>query len=174
MEPFTGRGELVALRTVIETGKDRHTCLKVVKEDHLDSLFDLVWEDMGSRLKREMRKEKDAPEIVTCKDCADTNCGRMEDDRVDKNCPSFRPVDSCRNCAKQFMCKNQDPYESPCGDWKESTIDNIIPKDVQASRGHKSDCAVHNMPALPNGPCDCGYADDLKASRKVLRKDPSR
>jgi hypothetical protein len=22
--------------------------------------------------------------------------------------------------------------------------------------GHDSDCAVHNMPASPNGPCDCG------------------
>jgi hypothetical protein len=22
--------------------------------------------------------------------------------------------------------------------------------------GHASDCAVHNMPAMPNGPCDCG------------------
>ena len=21
---------------------------------------------------------------------------------------------------------------------------------------HTSDCATHNMPALPNGPCDCG------------------
>ena len=21
--------------------------------------------------------------------------------------------------------------------------------------GHMSDCAVHNMPAYPNGPCDC-------------------
>jgi len=21
---------------------------------------------------------------------------------------------------------------------------------------HLSDCAVHNMPAAPNGPCDCG------------------
>lgn len=23
---------------------------------------------------------------------------------------------------------------------------------------HKSDCSVHNMPAYPNGPCDCGAA----------------
>jgi hypothetical protein len=21
---------------------------------------------------------------------------------------------------------------------------------------HASDCATHNMPAMPNGPCDCG------------------
>ena len=25
---------------------------------------------------------------------------------------------------------------------------------------HMSDCARHNMPAMPNGPCDCG-ADDI-------------
>lgn len=24
---------------------------------------------------------------------------------------------------------------------------------------HKSDCAVHNEPYMPNGPCDCGAAD---------------
>lgn len=23
---------------------------------------------------------------------------------------------------------------------------------------HASSCAVHNEPALPNGPCDCGHA----------------
>ncbi len=25
--------------------------------------------------------------------------------------------------------------------------------------GHKSDCAVHNEPAMPQGPCDCGMED---------------
>lgn len=25
---------------------------------------------------------------------------------------------------------------------------------------HDSDCAVHNEPAMPNGPCDCG-ADEV-------------
>lgn len=24
---------------------------------------------------------------------------------------------------------------------------------------HKSDCAIHNAPALPVGPCDCGVSD---------------
>ncbi len=24
---------------------------------------------------------------------------------------------------------------------------------------HDSDCAKHNMPAMPNGPCDCGARD---------------
>lgn len=28
---------------------------------------------------------------------------------------------------------------------------------------HNSDCAVHNEPVYPNGPCDCG-ADHLKGS----------
>ena len=31
---------------------------------------------------------------------------------------------------------------------------------------HKSDCATHNQPALPNGPCDCG-ADILKIGNIV-------
>jgi len=25
---------------------------------------------------------------------------------------------------------------------------------------HRSDCAMHNEPALPNGPCDCGVITD--------------
>ncbi len=27
-----------------------------------------------------------------------------------------------------------------------------------SSCGHRSDCAVHNEPALRAGPCDCGWA----------------
>jgi hypothetical protein len=47
---------------------------------------------------------------------------------------------------------------------------------------HDSDCAVHNEPATPNGPCDCGAAigpkpmpdfiaifDGLKAKASALR-----
>lgn len=26
---------------------------------------------------------------------------------------------------------------------------------------HESSCSVHNMPAYPNGPCDCKYQEDL-------------
>ena len=29
-------------------------------------------------------------------------------------------------------------------------------------KGHYSDCAVHNGPALPLGPCDCGLEERLK------------
>lgn len=29
---------------------------------------------------------------------------------------------------------------------------------------HDSDCAVHNEPALPAGPCDCG--EQLRAERR--------
>lgn len=41
--------------------------------------------------------------------------------------------------------------------------------------GHYSDCAIHNAPALPVGPCDCGSPflspDDIKRA-KDLRYDP--
>lgn len=41
--------------------------------------------------------------------------------------------------------------------------------------GHYSDCAIHNAPALPVGPCDCGSPflspDDIKRA-KELRYDP--
>lgn len=30
---------------------------------------------------------------------------------------------------------------------------------------HASDCAVHNEPAYPNGPCDCGALDVVRDCR---------
>lgn len=30
---------------------------------------------------------------------------------------------------------------------------------------HDSDCAVHNMPAYPNGPCDCGLSHSIQNQR---------
>ncbi len=29
--------------------------------------------------------------------------------------------------------------------------------------GHASDCAMHNMPAMPNGECDCGALKYIEA-----------
>lgn len=39
---------------------------------------------------------------------------------------------------------------------------------------HKSDCAVHNEPALRNGPCDCGFTpthDDGREPTDTERVD---
>ena len=38
---------------------------------------------------------------------------------------------------------------------------------------HKSDCAVNNMPALPAGPCDCGYLVTVRREdlREVFWRD---
>lgn len=33
---------------------------------------------------------------------------------------------------------------------------------------HKSDCAVHNAPALPKGDCDCGAIPHLRLSPEAL------
>jgi hypothetical protein len=33
---------------------------------------------------------------------------------------------------------------------------------------HASDCAVHNAPSLPKGPCDCGAADLSEAVSSLL------
>ncbi len=41
-------------------------------------------------------------------------------------------------------------------------------------KGHWSDCAVYNEPALPAGPCDCGGFDeseDVGESAVVLRSE---
>jgi hypothetical protein len=38
---------------------------------------------------------------------------------------------------------------------------------------HASDCAVHNSPAMPNGPCDCG-ADFAERVLGPLPEEPSQ
>lgn len=45
-------------------------------------------------------------------------------------------------------------------DEREEAFDAALRKVAKAPRAtrirHRSDCAVHNGPALPAGPCDCG------------------
>jgi len=31
-------------------------------------------------------------------------------------------------------------------------------QEIARLRGHDSDCATHNEPAMPNGPCDCSLS----------------
>ena len=38
--------------------------------------------------------------------------------------------------------------------------------------GHASDCAIHNQPAYPAGPCDCGY-QSRRADLLVDRDSPA-
>ena len=33
---------------------------------------------------------------------------------------------------------------------------------------HKSDCAVHNEPALPAGPCDCGADSRISVDSDIM------
>jgi hypothetical protein len=37
-------------------------------------------------------------------------------------------------------------------------------RDAAADKLHWSDCAVHNGPAYPAGPCDCGAAQEIERS----------
>lgn len=63
------------------------------------------------------------------------------------NYEAIATVRRALNAAKAY-----DPYEHTGGD----------PKLYKPC--HDSDCAVHNDPALPNGECNCGYAEDHEAS----------
>ena len=43
--------------------------------------------------------------------------------------------------------------------WIVDIKENVDHCQCDACKGgiiHSSDCSVHNMPAMPNGPCDCG------------------
>ena len=50
---------------------------------------------------------------------------------------------------------------NPFGDYIKKFVKEVLSPACQcmACQGsfyaHKSDCAVHNMPAYPNGKCDC-------------------
>lgn len=39
---------------------------------------------------------------------------------------------------------------------------------VRALQVHDSDCALHNMPAMPNGPCDCSLSGRPQSPSLVL------
>ena len=40
--------------------------------------------------------------------------------------------------------------------------------------GHDSDCAIHNMPAFPAGPCDCSVRKAFEMRFKHLGLEPGR
>ena len=42
-------------------------------------------------------------------------------------------------------------------------------RKMAADKLHWSDCAVHNMPAYPNGPCDCGVEQEPVAEHPNLK-----
>lgn len=45
--------------------------------------------------------------------------------------------------------------------------------DACRIRPHASDCAVHNMPAYPNGPCNCERPTSATAADAASEKAPS-
>ena len=60
--------------------------------------------------------------------------------------PCHCPPDECKApviMGRQTPCLRAAPPAAP-------------PEDAADAHTHKSDCAVHNAPALPIGPCDCG------------------
>lgn len=48
-----------------------------------------------------------------------------------------------------------------------------VDADASAAGKHASDCATHNMPAKPNGPCDCGAEPKPAISTGEERIDPT-
>lgn len=89
---------------------------------------------------------------------------------------------SCGGCSKEvdgttFMRRHFDSVNGKgygFGMWHEDTPQDVAPAgwiafdpytgccycpecwaEIEAPAVHASDCAVHNEPAMPNGPCDC-------------------
>lgn len=65
---------------------------------------------------------------------------------------------SCRN----FDDKGR--ISSWCTDMNTATAIRSIPE----MQFHDSDCALHNMPAYPNGPCDCSVVGASEVTRPNL------
>jgi hypothetical protein len=64
-----------------------------------------------------------------------------------------------KGCACSHEGREPEGNEScycPCHVSK--TAPALVSNDKATARPHKSDCAVHNAPAMPKGPCDCGAA----------------
>ncbi|MDE5451355.1 hypothetical protein GWE18_00495 [Bradyrhizobium sp. CSA112] len=51
-----------------------------------------------------------------------------------------------------------------CTDMNAAAALRSIPEMVAS---HDSDCATHNMPAYPNGPCDCSVSRSLSGEREA-------
>lgn len=77
--------------------------------------------------------------------------------------------------ASHFQASIHEPVDS-VGEWHEKQCDLLTEAADALTRlaahraevVHASDCAVHNAPALPVGPCDCGAGQDPTALRRAL------
>ncbi len=47
-------------------------------------------------------------------------------------------------------------------------IEFLIKVEQAQKDVHSSDCAIHNMPAMPNGDCDCGFNSASKNHENIL------
>lgn len=69
-----------------------------------------------------------------------------------------RPDDyilACDDHREELKCKTH------VGTWPWSKTPTE-PKETCCFIQHRSDCQVHNEPAYPNGPCDCGAMDRME------------
>lgn len=88
---------------------------------------------------------------------------REEAARLVERCAGKQPCDCASKDDSGFwrdecQCRNFDDkgrIASWCSDMNTATAIRSIPEHVV----HDSDCSLHNMPAYPNGPCDCSVAE---------------
>ena len=88
---------------------------------------------------------------------------------------------NCKHCGKEKLIQrgNHHPW-CACGsdefDWGNQRLAQPAHCQCTACKNgtiHASDCAVHNGPAYPAGPCDCGVMNDrqrLEAIVSVINK----
>lgn len=79
-------------------------------------------------------------------------------------------VDRCYHCHKSEAVPKMLPKAAETPDTSKATCQCDA---CQEDGPHMSDCAVHNAPALPVGPCDCGRVDEKAVEMAVAKQDHS-
>ena len=82
------------------------------------------------------------------RECCFVGCGKPATFEIyDEN--ERRPDCACTDACDDHVGRllGSVPPTNPIGPWRVIAIEDR----------HASDCATHNGPALPEGPCDCGF-----------------
>ena len=69
---------------------------------------------------------------------------------------------SCAACRKQYWHDHEPPQQGYewCGTYSiGKQFAHLFLRWSEKKLPHDSDCATHNEPAMPNGPCDCSISE---------------
>jgi hypothetical protein len=83
-----------------------------------------------------------------------------------------RTPDSAKNgwqIDPKFLRRIQDFFSAESSDYFPSMegVELVLLALENMEQMHDSDCAMHNMPAMPNGECDCSVSTDRQKTKEI-------